>query len=243
MNFDQKLDNFKHQLQCFLQRRQFAVLLNSKATKDSKAGQYLLSRKLDPELLEAYDFTGDFEYKSRVYHIPDSVVIPLRDSNKVLFGVWIRFLEEKRFYIWTIQDHQKYWIDIKDPGKPVYLAESIFDAVSLKVLFNVQNIAACLGVSASAELIQELQGFEVVQCLDMDSAGIKGMLSQLKLGWKVLDFDKIFENKFELLQLKDYNNIINNLTAEEIENFANLTEGELVSKSSITAKIFLNSKL
>lgn len=238
-----KLEEFKNQLRRFLQRRKFEKLLKNKATPESKAGQYLKSRNFDlkSKLPECYDFSGDFEYKGKVFRIPDSIVFPLRNADGVLSGIWLRFLEEKRFYIWMVDDLQKFWVDIKDTNEPVYLAESIFDALSLRQIFNVKNVAASLGISAAPDLIEELKDFDVVMCLDNDSAGIKGMLSMLKNNktqhWKVLDFEKSFENcknYVEIAQQKDYNDIIKFLTYEEISP---------VVKSSIQAKVFLSSKM
>ena len=187
--------------------------------------------------LEAYDFEGSFCYRGKEYQVPDSIVIPMRNRSGVLQGVWIRFLQEKRFFIWLVDDTvQKFWLDINDESEPVYLAESIFDALSLRELFGFKNVGAVLGVAASAEMQEALKDFEVVMCFDRDSAGYKGMLAHLNnpktQHWKVLE---ILSKNVDLSGIKDYNDIIK--LRSELDGF------DYNIKSSIQAKIYIKSKL
>lgn len=233
------LNQFKHNLRLMIQRSKFSPLLITPVTDSSPAGEYLKSRGLSVDL-EAYDFEGSFCYRGKEYQVPDSIVIPMRNRSGVLQGVWIRFLQEKRFFIWLVDDTvQKFWLDIRaEPGEdePVYLAESIFDALSLRELFGFKNVGACLGVAASAEMQEALKDFEVVMCFDRDSAGYKGMLAHLNnpktQHWKVLE---ILSNSVDLSGIKDYNDIIK-LRSE-------LDEFDYNIKSSIQAKIYIKSKL
>lgn len=230
------LNQFKHNLRLMIQRSKFSPLLQNSATENSPAGEYLKSRGLSVDL-EAYDFEGSFCYRGKEYQIPDSIVIPMRNRSGVLQGVWIRFLQEKRFYIWLVDDTvQKFWLDIRAEDEPVYIAESIFDALSLRELFGFKNVGACLGVAASAEMQEALKDFEVVMCFDRDSAGYKGMLAHLNnpktQHWKVLE---ILSNSVDLSGIKDYNDIIK-LRSE-------LDEFSYNIKSSIQAKIYIKSKL
>lgn len=230
------LETFKHNLRLMIQRSKFSPLLQNRVTENSPAGEYLKSRGLSVDL-EAYDFEGSFNYRGKEYQVPDSIVIPMRNRSGVLQGVWIRFLQEKRFFIWLVDDTvQKFWLDIRDSNEPVYIAESIFDALSLRELFGFKNVGACLGVAASAEMQEALKDFEVVMCFDRDSAGYKGMLAHLNnprtQHWKVLE---ILSKNVDLSGIKDYNDIIK-LRSE-------LDEFSYNIKSSIQAKIYIKSKL
>nr|DAP50911.1 MAG TPA: DNA directed DNA polymerase [Caudoviricetes sp.] len=235
MDISQKLAEFKRNLRLMIQRSKFSPLLQNRVTENSPAGEYLKSRGLSVDL-EAYDFEGSFNYRGKEYQVPDSIVIPMRNRIGQLQGVWIRFLQEKRFFIWLVDDTvQKFWLDIRDSNEPVYIAESIFDALSLRELFGFKNVGACLGVAASAEMQEALKDFEVVMCFDRDSAGYKGMLAHLNnprtQHWKVLE---ILSNSVDLSGIKDYNDIVQ---------LGNLDEFSYNIKSSIQAKIYIKSKL
>lgn len=238
MDISQKLAEFKHNLRLMIQRSKFSPLFQNRVTENSPAGEYLKSRGLSVDL-EAYDFEGSFNYRGKEYQVPDSIVIPMRNRNGVLQGVWIRFLQEKRFFIWLVDDTvQKFWLDIRaEPGEdePVYIAESIFDALSLRELFGFKNVGAVLGVAASAEMQEALKDFEVVMCFDRDSAGYKGMLAHLNNPktqyWKVFE---ILSKNVDLSGIKDYNDIVQ---------LGNLDEFSYNIKSSIQAKIYIKSKL
>lgn len=219
-----------------IQRSKFSPLLQNRVTENSPAGEYLKSRGLSVDL-EAYDFEGSFCYRGKEYQVPDSIVIPMRNRNGQLQGVWIRFLQEKRFFIWLVDDTvQKFWLDIRSEDEPVYIAESIFDALSLRELFGFKNVGAVLGVAASAEMQEALKDFEVVMCFDRDSAGYKGMLAHLNnpktQHWKLLE---ISSNNVDLSGIKDYNDIIK--VRNELDSF------DYNIKSSIQAKIYIKSKL
>lgn len=236
MDISQKLAEFKHNLQLMIQRSKFSPLLQNRVTENSPAGEYLKSRGLSVDL-EAYDFEGSFCYRGKEYQVPDSIVVPMRNRIGQLQGVWIRFLQEKKFFIWLVDDTvQKFWLDIRAEDEPVYIAESIFDALSLRELFGFKNVGAVLGVAASAEMQEALKDFEVVMCFDRDSAGYKGMLAHLNnprtQHWKVLE---ILSKNVDLSGIKDYNDII------KLRN--ELDELDYNIKSSIQAKIYIKSKL
>lgn len=237
------LETFKHNLRLMIQRSKFSPLLQNRVTENSPAGEYLKSRGLSVDL-EAYDFEGSFNYRGKEYRVPDSIVIPMRNRSGVFQGVWIRFLQEKKFFIWLVDDTvQKFWLDIRaEPGEdePVYIAESIFDALSLRELFGFKNVGACLGVAASAEMQEALKDFEVVMCFDRDSAGYKGMLAHLNnprtQHWKVFEIiANSLQNSVDLSGVKDYNDIIK--LRSELDGF------DYNIKSSIQAKIYIKSKL
>lgn len=233
------LETFKRNLRLTIQRSKFSPLLQNRVAENSPAGEYLKSRGLSTNF-ECYDFEGMFNYRGKDYQLPQCIVVPMRNRIGQLQGVWIRFLQEKRFYIWLVDDTvQKFWLDIRaEPGEdePVYIAESIFDALSLRELFGFKNVGACLGVAASAEMQEALKDFEVVMCFDRDSAGYKGMLAHLNnprtQHWKVLE---ISSNSVDLSGIKDYNDIVQ---------LSNTMDGFSYNiKSAIQAKIYIKSKL
>ena len=229
------LEDFKRNIKFLLQREKFKPLLKNRATETSPAGEYLKSRGLSTNF-ECYDFEGSFNYRGKDYQLPKCIVVPMRNRSGILQGVWIRFLEEKRFFIWLVDDTvQKFWLDIQDENEPVYLTEGIFDALSLRELFGFKNVGAALGVSASAEMIQVLQDFEVVMCFDNDRAGYKGMLAHLNnpktQHWKVFE---ISSNLVDISNFKDYNDVIK---LKRNDGF------KFKTKSSIQAKIYIKSKL
>lgn len=230
------LDNFKRNLRLMIQRSKFIPLLQNQVTETSPAGEYLKSRGLSTNF-ECYDFEGVFNYRGKDYQLPECIVVPMRNRIGQLQGVWIRFLQEKRFYIWLVDDTmQKFWLDINDESEPVYLAESIFDALSLRELFGFKNVGAVLGIAASAEMQEAVKDFEVVMCFDRDSAGYKGMLTHLNnprtQHWKI--FEIISNNLVDISGIKDYNDII------KLGNKEGLSYN---IKSSIQAKIYIKSKL
>ena len=238
------LDNFKRNLRLMIQRSKFSPLLQNRVTETSPAGEYLKSRGLSANF-ECYGFEGVFNYRGKDYQLPECIVVPMRNRIGQLQGVWIRFLQEKRFYIWLVDDTlQKFWLDINDESEPVYLAESIFDALSLRELFGFKNVGAVLGIAASAEMQEALKDFEVVMCFDRDSAGYKGMLAHLNnprtQHWKVLELLEIssnLQNSVDISNIKDYNDII------KLGNKADLEGLSYNIKSSIQAKIYIKSKL
>lgn len=232
------LETFKRNLRLMIQRSKFSPLLQNRVTESTPAGEYLKSRGLSTNF-ECYDFEGMFNYRGKDYQLPECIVVPMRNRIGVLQGVWIRFLQEKRFFIWLVDDTvQKFWLDIRDSNEPVYIAESIFDALSLRELFGFKNVGAVLGVAASAEMQEALKDFEVVMCFDRDSAGYKGMLAHLNnqktQHWKVLEIiANSLQNSVDLSGIKDYNDI----AKLEKKGFSyNI-------KSSIQAKIYIKSKL
>lgn len=229
------LETFKRNLRLMIQRSKFSTLLQNRVAETSPAGEYLKSRGLSTNF-ECYDFEGSFNYRGKDYQLPECIVVPMRNRIGQLQGVWIRFLQEKRFYIWLVDDTmQKFWLDIQQEGEPVYIAESIFDALSLRELFGFKNVGAVLGIAASAEMQEALKDFEVVMCFDRDSAGYKGMLAHLNnprtQHWKLLE---ILSKSVDISNVKDYNDIIK---------LGNKDGFDYNIKSSIQAKIYIKSKL
>lgn len=235
MNFEE----FKKVVTKLIERSKFLPLLKNPIKPGSPAFEYLESREL-PTDVEAYSFYGGIEYQGKPYNLEDSIVIPMRGFDGELRGVWIRSLYEKKFFIWvTNPDHQKFWADIRDPEEPIVIAESIFDALSLRKLFGFKNIAAALGAKVSGEMIETLNqlGNQIILAFDNDSAGYRGMLTHLgdpkTQHWSILvTKPKNFYESIDLAKLKDYNDLVKSKIAVDFE-----------IKRGIQAKVYLKSKL
>lgn len=198
-----------------LQSKQFERLLEPLTDETI---QYLQSRNLSEFSSEFFTVQSDtiFNFQGKDLKIPKNAVIcPLKNPfSMFLKGVWIRFLEEKRFFIFLVQNEQKYWFESGlDFSKPVVVCESIFDALSVKKLTNSEyNVCATLGVAVSSEMREILKKFpKILFAFDFDKAGAKGMLLEVQkfedLGYfetvGVLDFPEIKENF-----VKDFNDFL-----------------------------------
>lgn len=204
-------------------------LLKVDAFEDSETKEYLNKRSITKEMcdfvgLNIFAFKGSTTYKGREYNLDKSIVVPLKVNNQ-LIGVWVRSIFEKRFYIWMINNHQKFWIPDKlDRSKPAYVCESIFDAVSLAKLTNNPNVTATLGVSIARDMMDNLNDVNIL-ALDNDRAGLINMEKYLKIWsrWGVISYKS---------DLKDFNEILINKQPLVYENLY-----------GIRAKVYLRSQL
>lgn len=201
-----------------LREHQFDNLFRTPATEDPETSQYLESRKLDASKFECYAYEGSHTYDQKTYDLPKCLVVPLRKPlTKEVCGVWIRFVHEKRFFIWLANDHQKFWVDTNtfDPEKPTVVAEAIFDALALRELWISQyedfpyNIAAALGVSLTNDLVGEMG--EIILAFDNDRVGLQSMLKLLTADVPSQKISGIILNEsedFDLRGVKDWNELI-----------------------------------
>lgn len=204
-------------------------LLKVDAFEDSETSEYLSKRAITKDMcdfvgLSIFAFKGSTSYKGRAYNLDKSIVIPLKVNNQ-LIGVWVRSIFEKRFYIWMINNHQKFWIPDKlDRSKPAYVCESIFDAISLAKLTNNPNVASTLGVSITHDLMENLNDVNIL-ALDNDRAGLINMEKYLKIWprWGIISYKSNF---------KDFNEILVNNQSLVYENLY-----------GIRAKVYLRSQL
>ena len=224
------LDSFKSHALRLIQSFKFQTLLQREAFDDLEALEYLKSRKLDKEVFEfcnikAYAYEGPFTYRGKSFNLTKSIVIPLLDLNQNLFGVWIRSIHTKQFYIWLIDDSDKYWISGNFNPKDSIIFESIFDALAYAKLSKNSNIGAALGVQITKDFNNLLE--TPILAFDNDRAGL---LAQLKL----IESD----SKFRLLTTnlkdsKDFNDFL--LSNNELK------ESKILY--SLPAKIYLKSRL
>lgn len=203
------LQDFKNYARYLIEESKFNRLFEMPASNNTISKEYLENRNLPIE--ECYYFRGDFNYRGQNYKLNDCIVVPLRSPNNELRGVWIRFIHEKRFFIWMLNinpEPQKYWIPKNiDFTKEVYVCESIFDAASLGKMLNTNQVVACLGVQPSGDLLSLMHSSEVILALDNDVAGRKSALNLLTLHpkWSIIqisnkekDFNDILKSSQEL---------------------------------------------
>lgn len=190
---------FAEYFRTLLEAKTFDKLLQTPVSSDPEALAYTESRRIPPN--DIFSFTGDFKYKGSHYKLSKSIVIPLRDMQGFVRGVWIRAIQEKKFYIWMAGNLQKYWIPKDfDPSKRVIICESILDAMSLSKLIGYSNVMAALGVAPTKEIQNILTG-EVILALDNDTAGKKSALTLLTSNpsWGIIETSEGFKDYNEAL--------------------------------------------
>lgn len=229
-----EIEAFKAFCHAALQQRKFQKLLQVPAFEDAETRQYLEKRgfvESDITGLNAFAFEGDIQYKEKTYTLPKSLVFALIDPiNSMIRGVWIRFLYEKRFYIWMVSDEmQKYWVSpLADLTEPVIVCESILDAISLAKLTGNRNVAAALGVSLTNDL-QDLILPNSLLALDNDRPGKINMLKALENNPRY----GIIKHNLNQSQFKDFNEfLIHKPYPLEFQEFY-----------GVQAKIYLRSQL
>jgi Zn ribbon nucleic-acid-binding protein len=162
-----------------------------------------------------------------LYKITGSIVIPLYNEEKQLYGFYSRSIATKNFITYNHQDNIGFkvwnWFNI-DKELPVYIFEGIFDAFSS----GKKNIIALLGAKLPDERLKELKN--PVFCLDNDKTGFKNSIYYAEQGCSVyIQPDEIFE--------KDLNEIK--------KNYPDLNISKLISDnlySGVSALIRLKMK-
>lgn len=199
---------FKNYAKYLIQASKFKRLLKIPACSSIEACRYLENRGLST--IGFYYYQGDFNYRGKEYHLDSCIVCLLLTPEGKINGVWIRFINQKKFFIWLLDlnpEPQKYWLhpDL-DLTKEVYVCEAIFDALSLGKLLMTTQVVACLGVTPSAELKDILnQVPKVILGLDSDTAGLKSTLGLLESNpkWWCIQHNYKVKDYNELLDLTD----------------------------------------
>ena len=141
----------------------------------------------------------------------DAIVALFLTPENNIYGYQLRYLEEKRFHIHLFDNNPKIWnLYSIDKTKPVYVFESIFDALSS----GLDNVIATLGASLSMETIKMyLDDVELVFCLDNDETGKEKSIKYTSLGFSALVHDKMFP-------CKDFNEaLIGGASVEQVRNY------------------------
>jgi len=119
--------------------------------------EYLDKRNLKEFSYLFYHSDKDIFLNDKILPIKDSIIIPLMFNNK-MYGFQARKIKEKRFYTYLpdINSGFKVWNYYNiDKNKPVFIFESVFDALSSGLPLN--NIIAGLGADVPEKLIKELK--------------------------------------------------------------------------------------
>lgn len=170
---------------------------------NDKALDYLLNQRKLPVNAMKY-----FRYIKSL----DAIVALFLTSNNRFYGYQLRYLEEKQFHIHLFDDNPKIWnLFSIDRSKPVYVFESIIDALSS----GLDNVISILGASLSMTTIKQwLDGVDLIFCLDNDKEGISKSIKYTSLGFKSLIHDDAFPSKDFNAALVDYN-----IKPEQIKNY------------------------
>ena len=161
---------------------------------------YLARRCLDKDI-EKLGIRAGKEYTNlfgKQIKTRNCFLIPLFYDKDNIFGFQARSIKEKRFL--TILSPkftgEKVWnLNFIDKSKPVYVFESIFDAVSS----GLDNVVALLGISKNSSL----DGLDLVYCLDnqkVDKTSFETSRNLAKENQKVMVWD---DDHF-----KDFNEIL-----------------------------------
>lgn len=142
----------------------------------------------------------NFSLGETTFYIKDNLIIPFYYGEKV-YGFYSRSLKEKKFINFSLNKGFNIFNFFNvNLNEPVYIFESIFDALSFKQLYNFENIIALNTLSISKEALKLIK--YPVFCLDNDNPGIKEMLK----------YCRVENSKFliypEDLKFKDFNEML-----------------------------------
>lgn len=235
------IPEFKKYLKMLRESDRLSSLLQIPVLQDPEGLEYIKSRRLPPGLfdtIECFTFEGLYHYRGKEYKLPKSIVFPLRDIHGNLRGCWLRYLREKRFFIWMASDAlQKYWAPKTfKPNEPVFITEGIFDALSLMLLAKKSNVVACLGVQPSVDLIGLIANNpQWILALDNDEPGKKSTLRLLPTSPKysiISPFKSILKDAW---YAKDFNEVLKNMPSPNDFDYRVL--------GGIEAKVYLRGSL
>ena len=187
---------------------------------------YLKSRKIPDNYIKSFYKCNDkINYNNQDILLENYIIIPLKYKNQ-LYGFQARSISKKQFYTFIPEENSGFkiwnWEDI-DLNEPVYIFESVFDAISS----GQTNILSQMGATISYDRLKEIK--EPIFALDnqnIDPTANKESIKYVQEGYKVMiwpnsskdfkDFNKILEKGASLERIKTFidNNIDDGLTAE-----------------------------
>lgn len=149
-----------------------------------EALEYIKSRHIpyNPSVFGLWYYgTQDLQIGDKRYRTSDSVVIPLYKNGK-MYGFYSRKLKEKSFATYNPEQNVGYkvwnWFNV-DLNLPVYIFESIFDAISS----GKKNIIALMGAKLPEERLREIK--HPIFCLDNDKTGMLNGINYATRGYSV----------------------------------------------------------
>lgn len=175
-------------------------------SQSTKGLEYLRGRKINyyPEKFGKWYFgKHDIKIGDKTYYIQDAIIIPLYE-NGIMYGFYSRKIAEKIFFTYNPEVNLGYkiwnWFNV-NLNEPLYIFESIFDAISS----GKTNIIALMGAKLPEDRLKEIK--EPIFCLDNDKTGIKNSIEYAQMGYKVLVLpDSIKEKDMnEIMKNHDFN--------------------------------------
>ena len=178
---------------------------------------YLESRGIKPQKSWRYSpVSNKIIFNKKEIMLNDFIIIPLTYNNR-WYGFQALGWKQKKFFVYLVDGNTSWKVwnwDCIDKDKPVYIFESIYDALSS----GETNIIAQLGANIHEDRLKELK--EPIFCLDnqnIDEAAYRETLKYLELGHKCF----IWPNKIPL-HFKDYNDLLKRgVTTDKIKTLIN----------------------
>lgn len=150
-----------------------------------EASNYLKSRGIEPLDNWVYSkLNNKIKFNGKDVKLSEFIIIPF-EFNKKWFGFQALAWREKKFFVYLVEGNEglKVWnINNIDIEKPVYIFESIYDAISS----GLDNIIAQIGTKLSQQILDKLK--EPVFCLDnmnIDEASLNAAQKYANDGYKV----------------------------------------------------------
>lgn len=184
---------------------------------------YLLNRGFTEEDIQDFKFIKE----------SGDIVIPMwyDKPQNLVYGMQMRSIYEKRFHNQNFRDNHKVWnlmYCLSLPkGSTVYVAESIFDAMST----GLPNILGAIGRTLSKEVINLFKDYKLVFLFDADESGDKSTLKYSLQGYSCLLHQK------DMYAFKDFNKLLE--LGQPKEEIAKYIENNVASglKCSTTLKL------
>lgn len=150
---------------------------------------YLNNRGIEPKNDWLYS-TGTLVFDGRTFNLTDYIVIPLTWDNGLWYGFQALAYKKKDFRVVLLPENIGWkvwgWASIKKDA-PVYIFESIFDAISS----GYDNVLAQMGAQLGVDRLKELK--TPIFCLDnqnIDATAKTESLKYLREGYKVFLWPK-----------------------------------------------------
>jgi len=198
-----------------------------------EALDYIRNRGIEPKEDWLYSPKNNkIKFNETTQFLSEFIIIPLTIGNK-WYGFQALAYKQKKFFVYMVTGNQgwKVWNwDNIDKEKPVYIFESIYDAMSS----GLDNVIAQLGANLSEDRIKDLK--EPIFCLDnqvVDEKSKEETLKYLEKGYKCFLWPENTPEKF-----KDTNDLRKvNVPFEKI---ANLIKSNIFSGMKGIIKLKMN---
>lgn len=182
-------------------------------TITSKESDFLYSRGFkdsDIELMKIRQGKSEVDLFGKKLNLENFIVIPLINSKNEVFGFQARSILNKTFFTIVSKGYKCVWGENHlNYSMPIYLFESIFDAVSS----GVENSLAVLGIGSGKALYENFQNF--ILCPDnqyKDETSLRVSKELSKSGYKVMlwknvdckDFNDLLRKGIPKEKIKEY---------------------------------------